>query len=103
MFTRSEQTAALLVPVYFPNLRHFAYQQGIYEVPRLAVFDYLQGIPADLPVVNLDYHDFTWPADANYVYNPFTVTVFSQAFPLQKYRNFLKKICSEFFMPKKLD
>lgn len=79
MFTRSEQTAALLVPVYFPNLRHFAYQQGIYEVPRLAVFDYLQGIPADLSVVNLDYHDFTWPADANYVYNPFTVTVFSQA------------------------
>ena len=78
MFTRSGQPSALLVPVYFPNLRHFAYQQGIYEVPRLAVFDYLQGIPADLPIVNLDYHDFAWPADANYVYNPFTVTVFSK-------------------------
>ena len=78
MFTSSGQAAALLVPVFFPNLRHFAYQQGIYEVPRLAVFDYLQGIPADLPVVNLDYHDFAWPADANYVYNPFTVTVFSK-------------------------
>lgn len=78
MFTRSGQLSALLVPVYFPNLRHFAYQQGIYEVPRLAVFDYLQGIPADLPIVNLDYHDFAWPADANYVYNPFTVTVFSK-------------------------
>lgn len=78
MFTSSGQAAALLVPVFFPNLRHFAYQQGIYEVPRLSVFDYLQGIPADLPVVNLDYHDFAWPADANYVYNPFTVTVFSK-------------------------
>ena len=78
MFTRSGQPSALLVPVYFPNLRHFAYQQGIYEVPRLAVFDYLQGIPADLPIVNLDYHDFAWPADANYVYTPFTVTVFSK-------------------------
>ena len=78
MFTSSGQAAALLVPVFFPNLRHFAYQQGIYEVPRLAVFDYLQGIPADLPVVNLDYHDFAWPADANYVYNSFTVTVFSK-------------------------
>ena len=78
MFTRSGQPSALLVPVYFPNLRHFAYQQGIYEVPRLAVFDYLQGIPADLPIVNLDYHDFAWPADANYVYKPFTVTVFSK-------------------------
>ena len=78
MFTSSGQAAALLVPVFFPNLRHFTYQQGIYEVPRLAVFDYLQGIPADLPIVNLDYHDFAWPADANYVYNPFTVTVFSK-------------------------
>lgn len=78
MFTRSGQPSALLVPVYFPNLRHFAYQQGIYEVPRLAVFDYLQGIPADLPIVNLDYHDFAWPADANYVYKPFNVTVFSK-------------------------
>ena len=79
MFTRSGEPSTLLVPVYFPNLRHFTYQQGIYEVPRLAVFDYLQGIPANLPVVNLDYHDFAWPADATYVYNPFTVTVFSQA------------------------
>ena len=78
MFTSSGQAAALLVPVFFPNLRHFAYQQGIYEVPRLAVFDYLQGIPANLPIVNLDYHDFAWPADSNYVYNPFTVTVFSK-------------------------
>ena len=78
MFTSSGQAAAVLVPVFFPNLRHFAYQQGIYEVPRLSVFDYLQGIPADLPVVNLDYHDFGWPADANYVDNPFTVTVGSE-------------------------
>lgn len=79
MFAGAQKKVALLVPVYFPNLRHFTYQQGIYEVPRLTVFDYLQGIPNDLPVINLDYHDFNWPADANYVYNPFTVTVFSHA------------------------
>ena len=76
MFTQAQEAVTLLVPVFFPDLRYFCYQQNIYEVPRLSVFDFLQGIPADLAMHPLDYHDLAWPTGATFVYGIFSILVY---------------------------
>ncbi len=76
MFHQAGEAVSLLVPVYFPDLRYFCYQEKIFEVPMMSLFDVLQGIPADLTIQPLDYHDFDWPPSAELVYGPFCIYVY---------------------------
>lgn len=68
MFYQADQEVTLLVPAYFPGLRHFLHQQGILEVPAVSIFDRVQGISADLPSRPLHFQDLPWPDDAELVY-----------------------------------
>ena len=67
MFIANQQPVCLVVPAYFPNLRYFLYRQKILETKWVSIFDRLQGIPADQEMHPLDYHDFNWPDDADFV------------------------------------
>ena len=78
MFNQVGVATTLLVPVYFPSYRHFALRQQLTGVPVVNLFDYLQGIPEDLPSQPLDPRNFAWPTDADFVYTPEKVLVYRQ-------------------------
>lgn len=78
MFEQSGDKTKLIVPSYFPNLRYFMHRQNIYEVAYMNVFNILQNIPNNLDMQVLDYHDFAWPDDAEFIYTPFRLLIYRQ-------------------------
>ncbi len=78
MFYQAGVPTTLLVPTYFPNYRHFALRQKLTGILVTNLFDYLQGIPTNLASQPLDHRDFTWPADADFVYTPTNILVYRQ-------------------------
>lgn len=76
MFYQTGQPTTLLVPAYFPGLRHFLHRQRILEVPVVNVFDRLQGIASDYPMHRLALADLPWSATADLVYGSSTLAVF---------------------------
>lgn len=81
MFQRAGEPTSLLVPVYFPDLRYFAYEEGVYGVPIHSLFDDLQGIDPATPTYLLNYRDFDWPQGAEFIYGIFNLLIYVNGQP----------------------
>lgn len=76
MFSQNGEKVKIIIPVYFPNQRHFLHRQGLFETSYLNIFDKLQEIPGDLDMQRLDYHDFNLADDLEYIYTPFALLLY---------------------------
>ncbi|RFE02784.1 accessory Sec system protein Asp1 [Streptococcus parauberis] len=74
VFYDNQQEVDLLVLNYSPNLRSFLHQKGLFEVPSWSLFDQLQNTE-NTPRQILNWREFQWPKQAEFVYSPFAVTV----------------------------
>ncbi|KHD44389.1 accessory Sec system protein Asp1 [Streptococcus hongkongensis] len=74
VFFDNQQDVNVLVLNYSPNLRSFLHQKGLFEVPSWSLFDVLQNTQGAQQVM-LNWREFKWPDNAEFIYSPFTVTV----------------------------
>ncbi|MGT2934216.1 accessory Sec system protein Asp1 [Streptococcus catagoni] len=75
VFNENQEETDLLVLNYCPNLRSFLHQKGLLEVSYWSLFDHLQGIKGH-QFGRLNWRQFAWPEKSEFIYSPFTVSVF---------------------------
>lgn len=76
MFLSAGENVQLVLLSYFPEFRHFMHQQNITGAEWWSAFDEMQGIQARRPGI-LSYQDLPWPGNAQWVFNPFVILVYS--------------------------
>ena len=69
MFIRFQEPTCLLTLGYFPGLRHLFHRQDLMQVKVHNLFDQMQGIPANQPTIEINYRDWDWPKDCEFVHS----------------------------------
>lgn len=69
MFERSQMPATIVTLSYFPSLRHLFHRQDLMQVQSLNFFDQMQGIPDNLPTIEINYREWDWPLDCEFVHS----------------------------------
>lgn len=77
MFHQSKELATAVIIGYTPQLRYVCHSCGIYEVPCVSVFDWMQGIYQEEQNI-VDFKQLNWPEDAEFIYTPFLVSVYQK-------------------------
>lgn len=76
MFKDEDKPVKILTVGYFPSIGYFLFRHNIMDVESDNIFDKMQGIPANQEIRNIDYRDFNWPRDCDFVYNSFNILVY---------------------------
>lgn len=74
MFHKEEENIKLIVLNYSPNLRSFLHRQDLLEIDYYSIFDNIQQIKTN-NIANINYKDFNWGDNIEYIYTPFLVIV----------------------------
>lgn len=72
MFEHAGVSATMIVLNYMPNLRYFTHRYDLMAIPRISLFDHIQGVSGDL-VKKIDYRQLNWPETVDFAYSPFLV------------------------------
>ncbi len=76
MFKQLNKEATILQLNYSPNQRIFLQKYGLLELKFWSAFDAIQDISCGIEQ-KVDYRTLAWPADAEFVYSPFLISVLS--------------------------
>lgn len=76
MFKDEGEPVKILTLGYLPSIGNFLFRHNILDAESDNIFDYLQGIPNDQVIRNVNYMDFNWPKDCTFVYNSFNILVY---------------------------
>ncbi|MBF0714051.1 accessory Sec system protein Asp1 [Gemella sp. GH3] len=74
MFNKEQENTELIVLNYSPNLRSFLHRQDLLEIAYYSIFDDIQQIKTN-SISNINYKDFNWGDNVEYIYTPFLVVV----------------------------
>ncbi|VTS33865.1 glycosylation associated protein, mature Fap1 export and glycosylation,gap1 [Streptococcus pseudoporcinus] len=74
VFHENQEKVRIMILNYSPHLRSFLHQKGLLEVETWSLFDHLQNCQ-ESKFSPLDWRSLNWPAEATFLYSPFTVSV----------------------------
>lgn len=77
IFKKNGEQVGLLLLHYVPHLRHILNRYSLSGVGYISVFDYLQNIKIT-ENKSLDYIDFNWPSDAEFIFTSFLISVYRE-------------------------
>ena len=78
MFKDEGKPVKILTLGYFPSIGNFLFRHNILDAESDNIFDQMQGIPEDQVIRNVNYLDFNWPRDCDFVYNGFNILVYRE-------------------------
>lgn len=78
MYKKNEASFNIMCLNYTSDFRMFLYRNNLYGVEYWSLFDELQGFK-DVTPYPLDYRDFDWPKDTEFLFTPFVITCITGA------------------------
>lgn len=72
MFEHAGEPATMIVLNYMPNLRYYSHRYDLFEVPKVSIFDRIQGISGE-QIRKIDFRQLNWPNNVDFIHSPFLV------------------------------